>query len=130
MYRIWLDLLKSKQEIPQVMENKKAKDSMVLPLPFPDSEVMTNQSDIMIENKDQKTAMVIDIAVSSNSNIRKKEYEKNKAPGPEGGSGDNVESKGQSFLVVVSALGPVTPKLASTDSRNKESLEKCRARNR
>lgn len=92
---------------------------------------MTNQPDITIENKDQKTAMVINIAVSIDSNIRKKEFEKTEeAPGPEGGSGDNVESKGQSFLVVVSAHGPVTSKLASIDSRNKESPEECRARNR
>ena len=41
-----------------------------------DRQVLANQPDVVVVDKDQKTAVVIDVAVPSDSNIRKKEYEK------------------------------------------------------
>ena len=41
-----------------------------------DKQVMANQLDIMVADKLQKKAVVVDVAISSDSNIKKKEHEK------------------------------------------------------
>ena len=38
--------------------------------------VMANQPDIVVVDKHQRTAVVVDVTITSNSNIRKKEHEK------------------------------------------------------
>lgn len=41
-----------------------------------DRQVLANQLDIVVGDNEQKAAVVIDVAVPSDSNIMKKEYEK------------------------------------------------------
>lgn len=61
-------------KIPQkVIENTKAKIQCDFQIQT-DKQVFNNQPDII--NKDQKIAVMIDITVPNDSNIRKKEYEK------------------------------------------------------
>ncbi|XP_026569414.1 C2 domain-containing protein 2 [Pseudonaja textilis] len=66
---------KSRWEIPQkIMETKKAKILWDFQT-HTEKQVLVNQPD-MIVDKDQKSAVVIDTAVPSDSNIRKKQCEK------------------------------------------------------
>lgn len=41
-----------------------------------DKMVMANQPNIVVVDKQQKTAVVVDVAIPSDSNIKKKEHEK------------------------------------------------------
>ncbi|KAM6449746.1 uncharacterized protein PHA67_017094 [Liasis olivaceus] len=99
-----LDLLKSRWEIPQkVMENNRAKILW-------DFQIQTDRPIIMVVDKDQKTAVVIDVAVPSDSNIRKKEYEKlEKYQGLKEELERMWKVKGKVVPVMVGALGAVTP---------------------
>lgn len=41
-----------------------------------DEQLLVNQPDIAVVNKEQKRAIVIDVTIPADSNIRKKEHEK------------------------------------------------------
>ena len=77
-----------------------------------DKLVMANQPDIVLINKQQKKAVVIDVAIPSDSNIRKKEHEKLKKYQ---GLKEELEKmwgvKATVVPVVIGALGAVTHKL-------------------
>ena len=57
------------------MENNKAKPLWDLPIQT-DRKLLANQPDIVIVDKQKKEAVVIDIAVPRDSNIKNKEHEK------------------------------------------------------
>ena len=57
---------------------------------------MPNQPDIVLSDKQQKKAVVIDVAIPSNSNIRKKEHEKLEARGELGSEGNSDSSSDRS----------------------------------
>ncbi|TWW73505.1 Kin of IRRE-like protein 1 [Takifugu flavidus] len=70
-----------------------------------------NQPDVVVVDKHQKTVVVIDVAIPSDSNIRKKEHEKlEKYQGLK----ENIERmcgmKATVVPVVIGTLGAVTPK--------------------
>ena len=70
-----LDPPKSRWETPQkVVENNRAKLLWDFQIQT-DRKVLANQPDIVVVDK-QKEAVVIDVAVPSDSNIKKNEYEK------------------------------------------------------
>ncbi|KAF7666275.1 hypothetical protein LDENG_00113730, partial [Lucifuga dentata] len=59
----------------KVAENNRAK----VPWDFKfqtDKQLLANQPDVVVVDKEQKRAVVIDVAVPADSNIRKKEHEK------------------------------------------------------
>ena len=60
---------------PEVVENKQAKILWDFWIQT-DKMVIANQPDIVLVDKHQRTAVVIDVAIPSDSNIRKKEHEK------------------------------------------------------
>ncbi|TWW69263.1 hypothetical protein D4764_18G0000690 [Takifugu flavidus] len=60
---------------PKVVENKQAKILWDLQIQTVKM-LMANQPDIVVVDKHQKTVVVIDVAILSDSNIRKKEHEK------------------------------------------------------
>ena len=77
-----------------------------------DRKVLVNQPDIVVIDKEKKEAVVIDIAVPSNSNIKKKEYEKlEKHQGLKEELERTWKVKVKVVPVVIGALGAVTPKL-------------------
>ncbi len=60
---------------PKVVENDRAKILWDFHIPT-DKVVMANQADIVLIDKQQKTTVVKDVAIPSDSNIRKKEHKK------------------------------------------------------
>ena len=71
-----LETPRSKWEAPpKVMENDQAKILWDFQIQT-DKMVMANQPDIVIIDKQQRKAVVIDVAIPSDSNIKKKEHEK------------------------------------------------------
>ncbi|CAI5660153.1 unnamed protein product [Oreochromis niloticus] len=60
---------------PRVVENDRAKILWDFQMQT-DKMVVANQPDIVVVDKQKKTAVVIDVAVPNDSNIRKKEHEK------------------------------------------------------
>ncbi|MGZ7254081.1 hypothetical protein ACXWO5_10720, partial [Streptococcus pyogenes] len=71
-----LEVPRSKWEMPpRVMENDRAKILWDFQMQT-DKMVVANQPDIVVVDKQKKTAVVIDVAVPNDSNIRKKEHEK------------------------------------------------------
>ncbi|CAI5667744.1 unnamed protein product [Oreochromis niloticus] len=71
--------------------------------------VVANQPDIVVVDKQEKTAVVIDVAVPNDSNIRKKEHEKLEKYQ---GLREELEKMWrEKVTVVIGALGGVTPKL-------------------
>ncbi len=73
---------------------------------------MANQPDIVLIDKQQKKAVVIDVAIPSDSNIRKKEHEKlEKYQGLKEELEKMWKVRATVVPVVIGALGAVTPKL-------------------
>ncbi|KAF7643082.1 hypothetical protein LDENG_00244990 [Lucifuga dentata] len=71
--------------------------------------MLANQPDMMVVNKEQKRAVVINVAIPSDGNIRKKEHEKlEKYQGLQEELDRMWKVKS---TVVIGALGAVTPKL-------------------
>ncbi len=97
--------------------------------------VMANQPDIVVVDKEQRKAVVVDIAIPSDCNIRKKEHEKlEKYQGLREELEKAWRVKATVVPVVIGALGAVTPKLqeATADPRKNIrylSPEKCSSRN-
>ncbi|TWW64336.1 hypothetical protein D4764_03G0013440 [Takifugu flavidus] len=60
---------------PKVLENKQAKMLWDFQIQT-DKMVVANQPDIVVVDKPQNTVVVIDVAIPSDSNIRKKEHKK------------------------------------------------------
>ncbi|KAF7641260.1 hypothetical protein LDENG_00287520 [Lucifuga dentata] len=69
-----LEVLKSKWETPpKVVENSRAK--VLWDFKFQtDQQLLANQPDMVVVDKEQKRALVIDVVVPADSNIRKKEH--------------------------------------------------------
>ncbi|XP_077138906.1 uncharacterized protein LOC143804564 [Ranitomeya variabilis] len=109
LHSIWT---KSRWETPEkVVENERDKILWDFKIQM-DKQVFGYQPDIMIVDKDQKTAMIIDVSVPSDSNIRKKEYEKQeKYQGLKGELNKMWKVKATVILAVLGALRTVTPKL-------------------
>ena len=71
-----LDPPKSRWETPQkVVENNRTKLQRDFQIQT-DRRVLANQPDIVAVDKQRKEAVVMDVAVPSDSSIKKKEYEK------------------------------------------------------
>ncbi|KAL3988692.1 Arf-GAP with Rho-GAP domain, ANK repeat and PH domain-containing protein 1 [Sarotherodon galilaeus] len=68
-----------------------------------DKTAVANQPDIVVVDKQKKTAVVIDVAIPNDSNIRKKEHEKLEKM---------LRMKVTVVTVVIGALSAVTPKLS------------------
>ncbi|XP_051931065.1 uncharacterized protein LOC127607055 [Hippocampus zosterae] len=107
-----LETPRSKWETPpKVVENDRAKILWDFQIQT-DKMVMANQPDIVIIDKGQRKAVVVDIAVPSDGNIRKKEHEKlEKYQGLREELERAWKVKVTVTPVVVGALGAVTPKL-------------------
>lgn len=73
-------------------------------------QVLASQSDVVVD-KDQRTAVVIDVAVSSDSNIRKEYEELQKYQDLKEELKGIWKVKVKVLPVVVGAFGAVTPKL-------------------
>ncbi|XP_078808275.1 uncharacterized protein LOC144994388 [Oryzias latipes] len=90
---------------PKVVENERAKILWDFQIQT-DRMVMANQPDIVVVDKEQRKAVVVDVAVPSDGNIRKKEHEKLE---------EELEKawkvKVTVVPVVIGALGAVTLKL-------------------
>ncbi|KAF7648097.1 hypothetical protein LDENG_00161950, partial [Lucifuga dentata] len=87
-----LEVLKSKWETPpKVIENGRTK--ILWDFKFQANKQVANQPDMVVVNKEQKRAVVIDVAIPSDGNIRKKEHEKLEIPRAEGRIGSNVEGE-------------------------------------
>ncbi|XP_051920732.1 uncharacterized protein LOC127600296 isoform X1 [Hippocampus zosterae] len=107
-----LETPRSKWETPpKVVENDRAKVLWDFQIQT-DKIVMANQPDIVIIDKGQRKAVVVDVAVPSDGNIRKKEHEKlEKYQGLREELERAWKVKVTVVPVVVGALGAVTPKL-------------------
>ena len=107
-----LEVPRSKWEMPpRVMENDRAKILWDFQIQT-DKMVVANQPDIVVVDKQKKTAVVIDVAVPNDSNIRKKEHEKlEKYQGLREELERMWRVKVTVVPVVIGALGAVTPKL-------------------
>ncbi|KAJ0057310.1 hypothetical protein NL108_002264 [Boleophthalmus pectinirostris] len=96
---------------PKVVENDRAKILWDFQIQT-DRMVMVNQPDIVVVDKKQSRAVVVDIAIPSDGNIRKKEHEKlEKYQGLKEELERAWKVKASVVPVVISALGAVTPKL-------------------
>ncbi|KAM9816571.1 carbohydrate sulfotransferase 6 isoform X4 [Syngnathus typhle] len=96
---------------PKVAENGRAKILWDFQIQT-DKMVMANQPDIVVVDKQQKKAVVVDIAIPSDGNIRKKELEKlEKYQGLKEELEKAWKVKASVVPVVIGALGAVTPKL-------------------
>ena len=96
---------------PKVIQNDRAK--ILWDFQFQtDKLVMANQPDIVVVDKEQKTVTVVDVAIPSDSNIRKKEHQKLEKYQ---GLREELEKmwgvKAKVVPVVIGALVAVTPKL-------------------
>ena len=107
-----IEVPKSQWAAPQkVAENNRAK--VLWDFSFQtDKQVLANQPDIVVVDKEQKKAVVIDVAIPADANIRKKEHEKvEKYQGLKEQLEQMWKVKASVVPVVVGALGAVTPKL-------------------
>ncbi|XP_076747453.1 uncharacterized protein LOC143421715 [Maylandia zebra] len=96
---------------PRVVENDRAKILWDFQIQT-DKMVVANQPDIVVVDKQKKTAVVIDVAVPNDSNIGKKEHEKlEKYQGLREELERMWRVKVTVVPVVIGALGAVTPKL-------------------
>ncbi|TWW69428.1 ATP-dependent Clp protease proteolytic subunit, mitochondrial [Takifugu flavidus] len=105
-----LEVPGSRWETPtKVLENKQAKILWDFQIQT-HKMVVVNQPDIVVVDKHRKTVVVIDVAILSDSNIRKKEHEKLK---------EEMERmwgmKATVVPVVIGTLRAVTPKLSTVD---------------
>ena len=102
----------SRWEVPQrVVENKRAKILWDFPVQT-DKHVIANRPDIVIIDKEKKTAMIIDVAVPSDCNIKKKEHEKiDKYQGLREEMEKMWKVEAKVVPIVVGALGAVTTTL-------------------
>ena len=107
-----LETPRSKWETPpKVIENDRAKILWDFQIQT-DRMVMANQPDIVVIDKEQRKAVVVDIAIPSDCNIRKKEHEKvEKYQGLKEELERAWKVKASVVPVVIGALGAVTPKL-------------------
>ncbi|KAF7663723.1 hypothetical protein LDENG_00203700, partial [Lucifuga dentata] len=107
-----LEVPKSKWETPpKVVENSRAK--VLWDFKFQtDKQLLANQPDMVVVDKEQKRAVVIDMAVPADSNIRKKEHQKiQKYQGLKEELERTWKVKSKVVPVVIGAPGAVTPKL-------------------
>ncbi|XP_055362142.1 uncharacterized protein LOC129603668 [Betta splendens] len=105
-----LETPKSKWETPpKVVENERAKILWDFQIQT-DRMVMANQPDIVVVDKEQSKVVVVDVAIPSDGNIRKKEHEKLEKYQ---GLREELEKawKVKATVVVIGALGVVTPNL-------------------
>ena len=107
-----LEVPKSQWAIPQkVVENNRAKVLWDFSIQT-DKQLLANQPDIVVVDKERKRAVVIDVAIPADANIRKKEHEKvDKYQGLREQLERMWKVKASVVPVVVGALGAVTPKL-------------------
>ncbi|XP_055359974.1 uncharacterized protein LOC129603341 [Betta splendens] len=107
-----LETPRSKWETPpKVVENERAKILWDFQIQT-DRMVIVNQPDIVVVDKEQRKAVVVDVAIPSNGNIRKKEHEKlEKYQGLREELEKAWKVKATVVPVVIGALGAVTPKL-------------------
>ena len=107
-----LDPPKSRWETPQtVVENNRAKVLWDFHIQT-DRKVLANQPDIVIVDKQKKEAAVIEVAVPSDSNMRKKEYKKlEKYRGMKEELERMWKLKAKVVPVVIGSLRAVNPKL-------------------
>ena len=107
-----LETPRSKWETPpKVVENDRAKVLWDFQIQT-DRMVMANQPDIVVVDKEQRKAVVVDIAIPSDCNIRKKEHEKlEKYQALREELEKAWKVKATVVPVVIGALGAVTPKL-------------------
>ncbi|XP_054913489.1 uncharacterized protein LOC129377515 [Poeciliopsis prolifica] len=107
-----LETPRSKWETPpKVVENARAKILWDFQIQT-DKMVMANQPDIVVVDKHQRKAVVVDVAIPSDCNIRKKEHEKlEKYQGLREELERAWKVKTTVVPVVIGALGAVTPKL-------------------
>ncbi|KAF7650224.1 hypothetical protein LDENG_00129190, partial [Lucifuga dentata] len=104
--------IKSKWETPpKVVENGRAK--VLWDFKFQtDKQLLANQPDMVVVDKQQKRAVVIDVAVPADSNIRKKEHQKiQRYQGLKEELERTWKVKSKVVPVVTGALRAVTPKL-------------------
>ena len=96
---------------PKVVENNKAK--ILWNFSFQtDKQLLANQPDIVVVDREQKRVVVIDVAIPADANIRKKEHEKiEKYQGLKEQLEQMWKIKADVVPVVEGALGAVTPKL-------------------
>ncbi|KAF7645372.1 hypothetical protein LDENG_00205860, partial [Lucifuga dentata] len=108
-----LKVPKSKWETPpKVVENSRAK--VLWDFKFQtDKQLLANQPDmVVVVDKEQKRAIVTDVAVPADSNIRKKEHEKiQKYQGLKEELEWTWKVKSKVVPMVIGALRAVTPKL-------------------
>lgn len=86
-----------------------------------DKQVLTNHRDIVVVDKDQKAVVVIDVALPSDSNIKKNEYEKLGKQQSLEKELERIWKVKAKMVPVVEALRAVTPKLGGwlqTNPRN------------
>uniref|UniRef100_A0A087YQ23 Uncharacterized protein n=1 Tax=Poecilia formosa TaxID=48698 RepID=A0A087YQ23_POEFO len=96
---------------PKVVENDRAKILWDFQIQT-DKMVMANQPDIVVVDKQQRKAVVVDVAIPSDYNIRKKEHEKlEKYQGLREELEKAWKVKTTVVPVVIRALWAVTPKL-------------------
>ncbi|KAK7930440.1 hypothetical protein WMY93_006835 [Mugilogobius chulae] len=107
-----LETPRSKWETPpKVVENDRAKILWDFQIQT-DRMVMANQPDIVVVDKEQRRAVVVDVAIPSDGNIRRKEHEKlEKYQGLREELEKAWKVKATVVPVVIGALGAVTPKL-------------------
>ncbi|TWW62748.1 hypothetical protein D4764_04G0013950 [Takifugu flavidus] len=97
---------------PKVVENKQAKILWDFQIQT-DKMVVANQPDRVVVDKHRKTVVVIDVAIPSDSNIRKKEHEKlEKYQGLKEEMERMWGIKATVVPVVIGTLGAVTPNLS------------------
>ncbi|KAK7922367.1 hypothetical protein WMY93_009269 [Mugilogobius chulae] len=105
-----LETPRSKWETPpKVVENDRAKILWDFQIQT-DRMVMANQPDIVVVDKEQRRAVVVDVAIPSDGNIRRKEHEKlEKYQGLREELEKAWKVKATVVPVVIGALGAVTP---------------------
>ena len=106
-----LDPPKSSWEtLQKIVENNRAKLLWDSPIQT-ERKVLANQPDIVVIDKQKKDTVVTDIAVTRDSNIKKKEYEKLKYQGLKEEPERTWQVKAKVVPVMIGALGAVAPKL-------------------
>ncbi|KAF7654704.1 hypothetical protein LDENG_00066000, partial [Lucifuga dentata] len=107
-----LEVPKSKWKTPpKVVENSRAKVLWDFKVQT-DKQLLANQPDMVVVDKEQKRAVVIDVAVPADSNIKKKGHKKiEKYQGLKEELERTWKVKSKVVPVVTGALRAVTPKL-------------------
>ena len=109
MHEYGLEVLGSRWEtLPKVIENKCVKILSDFQIQT-DKLVMANQPDTVVVDKHQRTAVVVDVAILRDGNIRKKEHEKlKKYEGLKAELEKMWSVKAAVVTRVIGALGPPT----------------------